>query len=187
MTTRDFIELIGRYPLLVLACCAALPLLAFCCGLLHGKGQGAHAPWKYLYAVLVYLACIPGLFCSVIVAYTLFFTHENLLNVDPLVYFGPIAAMIITLVLVNHRAALGALPGVNRLSSFMIIIAVSFAVILAIEKTFIGIIFFANFFHLLLIGLGIFLVLKWATSRLFRGPDEKSGDMPEIKMPEMKL
>ena len=48
----------------------------------------------------------------------------------------------------------------------MLILALSFAVILAINKTFIGVIFFANFFHLLLIGLVVFLLLKWAVSRL---------------------
>ena len=101
--------------------------------------------------MLVYLALIPGLFACIITAYSIFFVHENLLNVNPITYFVPIISMVVTLALVHQQVAFSAIPGIERLSALIVLIAVSFAVILAIYKTFIGVVFFANFLHLLLL------------------------------------
>ncbi len=160
MSTNDFVNLIGHHPFLLITFFLAVPLLSRLNGALHGPGNGDQAPWRGVYAVLLYLACIPGMFSCALTAYTLFITRKDLLNVPPLVYFGPIVAMIATLVIIHRQVAFKAIPGIHRLSAFMLIIAVSFAVILAIEKTYIGVLFLGNFFYLLLLALAIFLLLK---------------------------
>ncbi|MHB9134778.1 MAG: hypothetical protein ACYDBB_27235 [Armatimonadota bacterium] len=179
MTTHDFILFIGHYPLILLACCAGVPLLAFVCGACHGKGNGGQAPWKYCYTVLIYLACITGLFSSVITAYTLFFTHESLLNVNALVYFGPIVSMVVTLALMNQQVSFTAIPGIDRLSAFVVLIVASFAIALAVDKTFIGILFFGTLRSLLLLALVVFVVLKVAAYLLFRRSDAAEEAMPK--------
>jgi len=62
---------------------------AWWCGRLHRPGEGAGAPYKYAYSVLVYLSCLPGVFAGVLTAYALFFTKENLLDVSLLVNILP--------------------------------------------------------------------------------------------------
>src|SRR5712672_2859018 len=105
MTTRDLIQWAGQHPVLLLLAFVAPPTLAWLAGRLHGKDQGKLPPWKYLYAVLVYLVCVPGMFAGVITAYTLFFRGENLLDANLLVYFLPIASMIATLVLIRKNVS----------------------------------------------------------------------------------
>ena len=65
---------------LLLALGVAPPLAALLLGRLHGRGGGAASPWRYAYALLVYVICIPGVGAAVVTGYTLFFTHENLLD-----------------------------------------------------------------------------------------------------------
>lgn len=169
MTTRDFLQAVGQNPVILLVIFVLLPLLAFGCGRLHHRGLGGTSPWKYYYASLVYLTCIPGLFAGVLTAYALFFTHENLIDVNPLVYFLPIGSMIATLAIIGNQVAFAQLPGFRRLSGLMLLMAVSFAIVLAIEKTRIFIGFFGSFTHLLILAIVIFAVLRWSTNLLFRG------------------
>jgi len=121
--------------LLLLAMFLVPPVVAWLCGVAHGKGGGGNAPWKYFYSVLVYLTCVPGTFAAVITAYTLFFTRENLMDVNPLVYFLPLASMVATLVLIHKNVTFDLVPGFDRLEGLMVMIACSFVLALAIQKT----------------------------------------------------
>jgi hypothetical protein len=62
MTVRDLIQWLGGHPWLLLILFTALPLVAWLMRLAHGSGNGARAPWKYAYSILVYVACVPGMF-----------------------------------------------------------------------------------------------------------------------------
>ena len=62
MTLGQFFEAVSLEPSIVLFYFFALPFTAFLASI-FGKGEGHLSPWKYLYTVLVYLACVPGVFC----------------------------------------------------------------------------------------------------------------------------
>ena len=158
MTTREFIAMAGQHWMVLLAMFLVPPVAAWLCGVAHGKGCGGNSPWKYCYSVLVYLSCVPGTFAAVITAYTLFFTRENLLDVNPLVYFLPLASMVATLV--------------------MVMIACSFVLALAIQKTKIWIVFGGSVGGLFLLAAGIFALLKWGVYMLFRRRDEPKQEPP---------
>lgn len=168
MTTREFIQAVDRHPLILLAAFALPPLLAWACGRLHGKDGGSTTPWKYIYSVLVYAACVPGLFAAVLTAYALFFTRENLLDANLLVYFLPIASMVVTLVRIRKNVSFDEVPGFDRLSGLMVMIGLSFAVALAIDKTRIWVWFAGSIGTLFLLALGVFALLKWGCYTLFR-------------------
>src|SRR5678816_4338447 len=135
MTTRELIQKTDSHPWLIAGLFIALPALAWLSGRLHAKGNGGNSPWKYVYSVLVYLACVPGLFAAVITAYTLFFTRENLLDVNPVVYLVPIVSMVVTLVLIRQNVDFDLVPGFDRLSGLMVMMACAFALVLAISRT----------------------------------------------------
>src|SRR5436309_5209613 len=141
MTTRDLIHQADQHPVALAAALSALPLFAWVVGWFHDRGRGGAGPWKYLYAVLVYLACVPGMFAGVLTAYTLFFSRENLLDTNPLVYFLPIVSMIVALVLIRQNISFDEVPGFDRLSGLMVMVGCSFAIALAIQKTKIWIFF----------------------------------------------
>ncbi|MDO8541758.1 MAG: hypothetical protein Q7S40_15080 [Opitutaceae bacterium] len=181
MTTRDLVLLAGQHPVAVLlSVFVAPPVLAWLAGHSHGKEQGRLAPWKYLYAVLVYLVCVPGMFAGVITAYTLFISGENLLDANLLVYFLPIASMVATLVLIRKNVPFDDVPGFDRLSGLMVMVGCSFVIALVIQKTRIFVFFGGSIEKLFLLAAGVFGLLKWGTWMLFRRRDEPKREPPEF-------
>ena len=180
MTTSELIHLVDQHPLLLLTAFVAPPVAAWVVGRLHVRGQGGVAPWKYVYSALVYLACVPGLFASVLTAYALFMTHENLLQVSLLIYFLPIVSMIVTLVFIRKSVPFDDVPGFDRLSGLMVMVGCSFAVALAIQKTNIWIFFGGSIEKLFLLAAGVFALLKWGTYMLFRGREEPKAERPKF-------
>jgi len=172
MTTRQLIVMAGHHGALLAGLFALAPVAAWLCGLAHGKGRGADDPWKYIYSVLVYVACVPGTFAAVLTCYTLLFTRENLLDVNPLVYFLRLVSMIVTLAFIRKRVDFELIPGFERLSGLLVMIACSFAIALAIQKTKIFLFFGGSIHWLLLLAAVIFGLLKWGAHLLFRGRDE---------------
>ena len=183
MTTREFIHLAGQHPVALAAAFVAPPVVAWAMGRLHERGRGGVAPWKYLYAVLVYLACVPGMFAGVLTAYVLFMSHENLLDVNPLIYFLPVVSMIVTLVFIRKNVAFDEVPGFERLSGLMVMVGCSFAAALAIQKTNIWLFFGGSIEKLFLLAGGIFALLKWGTYALFRRRDEPKIEPPKFPGP----
>lgn len=180
MTTRELIHGAGQHPVILLVAFVAPPVLAWLAGQSHGKEQGKLSPWKYLYSVLVYLVCVPGMFAGVITAYTLFFSRENLLDANLLVYFLPIASMVATLVLIRKNVSFDDVPGFDRLSGLMMMVACSFGIALAIQKTTIFVFFGGSIEKLFLLAAGIFALLKWGTYMLFRRRDEPKQEPPKF-------
>ena len=180
MTSRDLVNLAGQYPLVLLAAFLAPPLAAWLLGLMHPRGQGGLAPWKYFSAVLVYLACVPGMFAAVITAYSLFFARENLLDANLLVSFLPIVSMVATLVFIRKDVPFDQVPGFDRLSGLMAMVGCSFAIALAIQKTNIFLFFGGSIEKLFILAAGVFALLKWGTYMLFRRGDEPTREPPAL-------
>jgi len=168
MTTRELIQLAGQHPLVLSGYFVAPPALAFVLGRVHGPSKGGLSPWKYVYSILIYVVCVPGLLAAVLTCYTLFFSRENLLDVNLLVYFLPIVSMVVTLVFIHKKVSFDEVPGFNRLSGLMVMIGCSFTVALAISKLQIFLFFGASFERFLLLALGIFGLIKWGRT-LFSG------------------
>jgi hypothetical protein len=180
MNIRDLIQQADKHPWILMIVFVALPVVAWLLRVLHGPGGGAVAPWKYVYSVLVYVVCVPGLFSSVLTAYAMFFRNENLLEVNLLIYFLPIVSMVVTLVFVHKNVGFEAVPGFDRLSGLMIMIACSFALALAVSKTRIFIGFFGSIDRLFLLAAGIFALLKWGSYMVFRRKDEPVQPRPRF-------
>jgi hypothetical protein len=180
MTVQELIRVTENHQAILVSIFLALPLLAWLAGLIHGKGSGASAPWKYFYSVFIYLACIPGMFASVLTAYAMFFQNENLLTLNLLIYFLPIVAMVVTLIFVRKNVDFASVPGFDRLAGLMIMIACSFGLALAIQKTKIWIFFGGSIERLFILAAGIFALLKWGAYMVFRRKDEPIKQRPQF-------
>ncbi len=165
-TVEDAIRYIGDYPLYVTAFLGLPPLLALITGIFH-KPTFIVSAVDYFYSVLVYMVCVPGIISSVLIAYTLFFTRGNLLQVNIPVYFMPVIAMIVTLALIKRKTAFKRLPGFDHLAGLMIVIGITYVILLLIYKTRIFIGFFSSVFSLLLFGVFLFVLLKIGLKKLF--------------------
>ena len=71
MTIQELLQQAGRYPWVITGFFASVPLVTWIAGRLHGRGRGGAPPWTYIYATLVYVSCVPGLFAAVVTAYAL--------------------------------------------------------------------------------------------------------------------
>ena len=184
MTIQQALDLAAEYPLHLLLVFLALPLASWIIGAILGNERIGESPWRYLYSVLVYLACIPGILAAVIVAYSLAFAHKSLLEMNIAVHFLPPLSMAATLFLISRRVGFDKIPGFERLWGLMALIALTFCIILALERTRIWIIFGGSFTALIAAAAAVFAVLQWAAQLTFRrrgDPKPEFPDIPEIK------
>ena len=180
MTVRQLIDFLAHNSFILLVFFVALPAISWLIGIIHKRGQGGMAPWKYIYSALIYFVCIPGIFSFVITAYSLFFRNENLLDVNVLVYILPIVSMTVTLILVKKNVNFDLIPGFDRLLGLMTMIAVSFILALAIQKTRIWILFGGSIMMLIAFAAFFFALLKWGSYMLFRRKDEPKKTRPTL-------
>jgi len=182
MTARELALLADGYTWQIAAFFVALPAFSWLVGFVHGSERGGFSPWHYVYSAIVYLACVPGIFAAVFTGYLLFFTRHDLLDVNLFISILPVISMTVTLVLVSKRVSFDDVPGFDRLSGLMVVIAVTFILALAIRKTRIWLIFGDSVFTLGLLVLGLFGLLKWGTYMLFRRKDEPRVDPPSFRI-----
>jgi hypothetical protein len=180
MTIQDLIQMANGHLLALVIFFVAPPIIAWLCGLAHGRGNGSLSPWKYIYSVLVYAVCIPGLFSSVLTGYSLFFRHADLLNVNLAIYFLPIISMVVTLILIHKTVNFENVPGFDRISGLMVMIGCSFIIAIAIDKSRILFLFHGSIAILFALAAGIFALLKWGTYMLFRRRDEPKQPAPKF-------
>ena len=180
MTPRDWLLWIAAEPLWIAGFLAALPLFALLLGMVHRRGDGNGAPWKYLYSALVYAACIPGMCAAVITLYMVLFAGENLLDVNALVTLGPIVSMAATLAIASRNVDFGPLPGFGRLSGLMVVLGLTFGIVFALSRTRIWIVFGGSIFLLFALGAFVFALLKWGAYMAFRRHDEPHLPPPKF-------
>jgi len=180
MTIQDLIQTANGHPLALVLFFVSPPAIAWLCGLIHGRGNGGQSPWKYIYSVLVYAVCVPGLFSSVLTGYSIFFRHADLLNVNLVIYFLPIVSMIVTLILIHKTVNFENVPGFDRISGLMVMIGCSFIIALAIDKSRILFLFHGSIAMLFALAAGVFALLKWGTYILFRRHDEPKQPAPKF-------
>lgn len=180
MTIEQLFTAVGQYPWVVLGGFSALPVCAWLVGRLHERDRGGESPWKHLYALLVYLSCIPGVLASVVTGYSLFFVSTNLLQANVLVYFLPIVSMVATLTLIGKNVEFREVPGFDRLSGLIVMIAVSFVIALAVTKTRIWLMFGASIEVLFAIAVFAFALLRWGSHALFRAKGEPRIEPPKF-------
>jgi hypothetical protein len=138
-----------------------------------------HAAGRQPIVLLAMLVAPPALgLLRGLVAYTLFLTHENLLDKRLLVYGGPIVAMGTSQGLMRGNVSFKDSPRFDRLSGLMFLIALTFAVLLAIRKTFIGLSFFGSLTTLAAVDVATFALFKWGAYTRFRRTDEPRRDPP---------
>jgi hypothetical protein len=86
--------------------------------------------------------------------------------------------MVVTLVLVGKNVDFDDIPGFDRLSGLIAVIAVTFVFVLAIQKTRLWLFFGASIFVLGALIVGLLAFLQWGMYMLFRRSDEPKREPP---------
>ena len=168
MTIEQFLDILGRYPQVIILFLGFLPLASFIYGRYIAGARIAESPHRFVMSTLVYLACVPGIFSATISVYTLLVLRGNLLQVNMLHYFFPVVMMILTLVTISRLVNLDLLPGFNRLRGLMGLLTLTFVVTFLVMQTRIWLIFGGSITAMILLLIALFLVFKWLSRMVFR-------------------
>ena len=94
------------------------------------EGQGERGTVAYVYAILVYGTCIPGLFSACVWFYSMIFEQKSLIQLNPFIYYLPVLSMIGSLYLIKQNVRLWILPWFGELYELFGILCVSFWLVL---------------------------------------------------------
>lgn len=167
MTLQQAIEWLGQHPGLAIFYLFAPFLTAVLAGIL-GKGEGHLSPWKYLYAIIVYAGCIPGVFAFALNIYLFLFERISIFSFDIYTQILPIISMFATIFVVRRNVDLRAVPGFNNLSGLVTIISAALCFMWFLDRTHIMIFSYMPFWQLGLILLGLVVLIRYGWSRLVR-------------------
>lgn len=104
---------------------------------------------------------------TMLTAYALFFTRANLMQMNVFATFFPIVAMGLTLFLVGRKVEFTPLPGFERLSSLILVLALTFFLLIILERMRVLVVFGGSLMALFVIGLVFFITFRAATKKLF--------------------
>lgn len=143
----------------------ALPALAFLMVFLGKIAPGGRII-DYGLSSIVYLSAIPGMLSASLLFYSLLIAGHDLLKVDAIVYFLPIFSMATAFFLISRKIDLDRLPGFGRLSGLMILLLLVWVGVLCLYRFRFVIGFFSSVESLLLIGLIMFGIFKYAANKV---------------------
>ena len=165
MTLQDCFDLLAANPAIIIFFFCAVPLTAIlACEL--DRGDSHLSPWKYLYAVLVYLVTIPGLFAVVLNIYLIIFEGRSIMDIDIYTQILPIVSMLITLYIIKKNVNLDEIPGFDKLSGLMMIIFAFMAIFWILDKTRIVAFTHFPFYYILLLFVALVMLAAYGLKRM---------------------
>ncbi len=158
MTLQAFFDLLANNPVLILGYFLLLPFTAMLAGFM-GKGEGHLSPWKYLYATLIYLVAIPGIFAITLNVYFFLFERRSILSTDIYTQILPILSMVLTFWLISRNVELKQVPGFGKLSGLLFIIAAALMLMWVFDRLRILVFTMMPFYYVLILFAGLLLLL----------------------------
>lgn len=165
MTLSEFFTYLGEHLFVLLAYFLIVPFTALLAGFM-GKGEGHLSPWKYLYALLIYAVCIPGIFAVAYSVYRFIFERGSIMNADLLIQMLPVASMFVTLGIIRRNVSFDSIPGFDRISSLMMLIASVFILMYLADRTHIFAFVRLPVYALVPIVVGLLLLFRFALKKM---------------------
>jgi hypothetical protein len=166
MTLGEFFNECSAHPSNLLLFFALLPIAALL-ALVFGKNEGHLSPWKELYSVLVYLACIPGIFAVTLSIYMFFFERGSIMNANLFTQILPILTMMVTLWLIRRNVDFDQVPGFDKIGSLIFFLTILIILLWVLEKTNIYVFTYMPFYQFGLLFAGLVILLRFGVKRIF--------------------
>ncbi|WP_460934523.1 hypothetical protein [Spirosoma humi] len=167
MTLRDVFAALSGQPIVLFLLLAAIPTGAFLVNLWSGETAEDIWKWRYVYAVLIYLACIPGIFAVTLNIYLFLFERQSIWDMNLALQALPILTMVATLVLIRRKLPFSYIPGFGKLSGFLTLIGAIMGILWFIDRTRIYAVAYIPFTYLVVGFVALLLVIRFAWSRIF--------------------
>ncbi|GAB2574948.1 hypothetical protein [Spirosoma areae] len=167
MTLRDVFEAVSGQPALLFLLLSAVPTGAFLINLWSGETAEEIWKWRYAYAGLVYLACIPGIFAVTLTIYLFLFERQSIWDINLVVQVWPILTMVGTLLLIRRKIPFSYIPGFGKLSGFLTLIAALMGILWFVDRLRIYAVTYVPFSYIVIGFVGLLLLIRFAWSRIF--------------------
>ncbi|MBK7409436.1 MAG: hypothetical protein IPL49_01615 [Saprospirales bacterium] len=164
MTLQDFFNWLSMHPGWLLFFFLLIPLSALLAGWI-GKGEGHLSPWKYFYATLIYMVCIPGLFAVFLNIYLFLFERQSIMETNIYTQLLPIFSMVASVFLVRKNVDLDLVPGFGKLSGLFVMISAILITLFFIDRTRLFAFTFVPFQYVLLLFAAMLLLARWGWKR----------------------
>ena len=165
MTLGDFLEALSNNPSIVCFLFVAVPLTALLASI-FGRNEGAKKPWRQLYAVLIYLTCIPGIFAVTLNVYLFLFERQPILEANLFTQVLPILSMVVTLWLVRKNVSFEEIPGFDKLGGLIKVLAALIILMWVLEKTNIFVVTIIPFSYFLILFVILLILIRVGWKRL---------------------
>ncbi len=165
MNLQELFALIDQHPLPVSAYFIGLPLLAWAAGRWHGRGPLYDSPLRWLYSVVLYGVCVPGIAVAVVFADNL--ARGRLMQAGVFSQILPLLSMLVSFGLIRRQANPEEIPGFRRVTGFVWLLALTALALFLLMRTRVWVFFGGGIGTLLVLMTGLFLLLKWAFDRAF--------------------
>jgi hypothetical protein len=159
MTLGELFRFLGENPTYITAYFLMVPILALIANWIS-IGEGHQSPWKYLYAVLVFAACVPGVFSVGLSVYHFLFERGSIMNTNVLTQILPVLSMAITISIIRRNVPLSYIPGSERISSLMLLIGATLVLMYIIVLVNVPVGAF------LLILVGLLVLMRYASKKI---------------------
>jgi hypothetical protein len=165
MTLRQFFDWVQTNPSVIIyyfAILFGITLLASA----FAKGEGHLRPWNLLYAIIIYLVCIPGIFAITLSVYFFLFEKRSIMDTELLLQVLPVLMMFLTLYVIRKNVDLNYIPGFDKLSSLMLIITVLLCLMWVVDRTHLYAISFVPFYYVVILLVGGIFALRMAMKKM---------------------
>ena len=169
MTLHQFFDYVSGHPYATLAFFLFPPLMALAVSVV-ARGRGFEAPWTWVYAVLVYLVCVPGLLAVTLLVYLFLFERQSVWEVNLLTQVVPIASMTATLLLIQRNVDLAYVPGFGRLGGLMAMIVGLICLMWVADRTRVILFSYMPFAAVLVLFVVVLVGMQWGWRRLSGRP-----------------
>lgn len=167
MTLGQFFNAITEHHYIVLFYFLVLPLVAFLLGFIS-QGESHRSPWNYIYSLLIFLVCIPGIFAVTLNVYMFLFERQSIMNMDLYLQILPVLSMIFTIWIIRNYVSLNRIPGFDKIGNLIFILTAIISFMWILEKTRIVVFTYMPFFQFVLIFAGFLILLRFMITRFTR-------------------
>lgn len=165
MTLQEFFNFINANPQYASYYFIGIPILALVISWIS-EPYCYTEPWKYLYSIIIYAICIPGIFAVTLNIYFFFWERRSIMDAELMLQFVPILSMIATLWIIHRYLSFEAIPGFDKLSGLITIIGIILTLMWILDRTYIFVFTRLPFAVVLGLVIGGILMIRMAFRRM---------------------
>jgi hypothetical protein len=134
MTIEDFLTYITNDKAGLFLFFILLPIVTIIITIISA-GRSLEKPYSYLFSILLFVVCIPGVLSITLWVYSMFFERKAIWELPFFVYYLPVIVMAVCIyILKKKRIPIRRLPWSGELYEFLVLLIITFASILIMMK-----------------------------------------------------